>query len=153
MKAIALLVEKVTWTYVQSVTTLLLAGGALTQGHGLSRDLAISALPAALTVLANGLPAVPVGLPFYVDLFFRTARTGAVSFIGFLTAQQVFSVQPDALEAAKLAAIMSMLAIVKGGVARQYGSISAATLPESADPQTSRQLSDDPFTQPVKLTA
>lgn len=133
MKAIATLIEKVLWTYVQAVLTLVLAGGALAAG-GLSRSLAVAALPAALTVLANGLPAVPQGLPFYVDLFFRIVRTAAVSFIGFLVAQPVFDVNANVARAAGLSALMAALVVIKGAAARQFGAESAATLPSDLDP-------------------
>lgn len=133
MKTLYLLIEKVTWTYIQALTVLLLAGTA-----GFTTTMAIAALPAALTVLANSLPQVSAGLPFTVDLVFRIVRTAAVSFLGFLLAAPTFSLDYSVLHAAALAAGMSVLAVVKGAAASRIGQLdTAALMPASLEPTAS----------------
>lgn len=131
LQVIATLAEKVLWTYVQAVIVLLLAGGGL-NADGLTTDLAIAALPAALTVLANGIPQAPAGLPFAVDLLWRVVRSGAAAFIGFLLAVPVFNLDATTLRAAGSAALVAVLVVVKGAIASKLGDpATPATLPAS----------------------
>jgi hypothetical protein len=128
MKALRSLIEKAVWTYVQAVATLALVGGSLV----FNKELAIAALPAALTVVANGMPAVAVGLPFKVDLALRVVRSYAAAFLGFLLSQPVFHLDASVGKAASMAGVMAVLVVVKGVAAKQVGDPNtAATLPAS----------------------
>jgi hypothetical protein len=125
------LLEKVLATYVQTFITVLLAGGPM--GTSAAQAAAIAAIPAALTVVANGLPEVPGGLPFYVDLTFRTVRTYVVTFLGFVIAVPVFSLDYSIALAASTAAFTACLAVIKGALASKVGNPdSAALLPSAA---------------------
>lgn len=139
MKTVYLLAEKVIWTYIQALIVLLTAGNGLTISF--STTLAIAALPAAFTVLANGIPQVSAGLPFAVDLTFRVLRTGAVAFLGYLTAIPVFSLDYSVLYAASLAAATAVLAVVKGAAADRLGQLgTAALMPASMEPTANPPL-------------
>lgn len=128
MKDFELLLEKVFWTYVQALVALWLGLGDALGSNGFSQDLAIAALPAALTVLANGLPGVPENLSFALDLLWRVARTFAVAFIGMLVGQPVFGLDPGALNAAYTAGVMAVLAVIKGAAAKKVGDPESAAL-------------------------
>ena len=131
MSQIAVLIEKVFWTYVQAFLAALTAPGV----DNTATAAAVAAIPAALTVVANGLPAVPGGLPFSVDFVLRVVRTYAVSFIGFLVAVVPFRLDYSIGKSAAIAAIPAAIAVVKCAAASKLGtSNSAATLPESLDP-------------------
>lgn len=129
---LATLLDKVAWTYVQTVVTLLAAQDAL--NIGAAQAMAIAAIPAALTVLANGLPVIPAGLPFGLDLVLRVARTYAVSVIGFLVAVPAFSLEWGILVAAATAAGPAALAAAKAALASRVGALgSGALLPADLD--------------------
>lgn len=133
MKALAVLSEKTASTYVQAFITALLIGSAIDVSTG--QAAALAAIPAALTIVMNGLPGVPVGLPFYVDLTFRVLRTYVAGFLGFLVAMPTFRLSYSILQAAAAGALPAALAILKGGLASQVGDpASAALLPASVDP-------------------
>lgn len=122
------LAEKALATYLQVFVTGLLVADAL--GASTAQSAAIAAIPAALTVLANGIPVVPSGLPFYVDLVLRTGRTYVVSFLGFLVAVPVFRLDYSIAVAAATSALPAALAVLKGSLASKVGrSDSAALLP------------------------
>lgn len=124
--------EKVISTYVQAFIALLIVGPTI--NISTAEAAGIAAIPAALTALANGLPVVPVGLPFYVDLVLRAVRTYVVSFVGFAVAVPVFKLDYSVLAAAAAAAIPSALAIIKAGLAQHVGSsATGALLPASMD--------------------
>lgn len=129
------LLEKTVATYVQVFIGLLLMSeysDVIRIDAG--KAAAIAAIPAALTVVANGLPAVPIGLAFVPDLVFRTIRTYVASFLGLLLAVPVFNLSVDALQAAMLGAVPAALAVVKGLVATHFGSPdTAALLPADVD--------------------
>lgn len=132
MKPFLNLAEKVLATWVQVFVTGLLAATAL--DISTAQAAAIAAIPAALTVVANGLPVVPVGLPFYVDLVLRTVRTYVVAFLGFLVAVPVFSLDYSIGLAAAAAAGPAALAVLKAGLASKVGNAdSAALLPTNLD--------------------
>jgi hypothetical protein len=126
------LVEKAGWTYVQSFLAVLTIGSGW---HiAVTTQLAVAALPAALTVLANGLPLLaPVGLPYMVDLGYRIVKTAAAAFLGVLLAQPVFHLTASVGRSALCAAGAAVLVIVKGVVAKQLGQPTPATLPLSVD--------------------
>jgi hypothetical protein len=139
MKTIAVLIEKVVWTYIQTLLILVLAGDSL--NIDFTTELAVAALPAALTVLANGLPAVPVGLPLAVDLVLRVIRSFAATFLGTLLAMPVFTLDMSSGRAAALAGGVSVLVVLKGFVASRLGALNtAATLPASLDPSSSGNI-------------
>lgn len=133
MNAIALLVEKALWTYVQAFIATLLVGAAMDVST--AQAAAVAAIPAFLTVIANGLPAVPAGLPFYLDLLLRIIRTYAVSFLGYLVAVPTFTLDFSIAQAAATAGIPAILALLKGAAASRIGDHSTpATLPARLDP-------------------
>ena len=124
--------EKVIATYIQAFIGLLMVGTVI--NASVAQTAAIAAIPAALTVIANGVPMVPIGLPFYVDLAFRAIRTYVVAFLGFVAAVPVFTLDYSIAAAASTAAIPGALAVVKAGIARKVGSSeTAALLPASKD--------------------
>jgi hypothetical protein len=102
------LIEKAASTYVQVFITAWLAADTL--GIGTAQAAGLAAIPAALTVIANGL-----------GLTLRTLRTYAVSVIGFLVALPVFDLEISTLQAALLAGVPAALAVIKGGLASQVG--------------------------------
>lgn len=133
MNYLIALIEKTAATYVQAFASALLLGSVI--DISTAQAAALAAIPAALTVVANGLPTIQAGLPFYVDLVLRTARTYVVSFIGFLVALPVFTLDYGVLQAASAAALPAALAVVKGALATKVGDGStAAALPAKVDP-------------------
>lgn len=129
-KPVLTLFEKVASTYVQALLALVILSGTVS----FTQELAIAALPAALTVLANGLPTLSLpNLPFAAELVFRIVRSFVATFVGYLLAVPVFTLDPSVLQAAKTAGLMAALVVVKGLVAKQVGSPdSPALLPQSA---------------------
>ena len=132
-KPIYALIEKVVLTYLEAFGALFVTSSTL--GISTATAAAVAALPAALTVVANGIPQVSVNLPFGVDLVFRTLRTYVVTFIGVLVAVPVFTLTVSSLRSAAIAAIPAALTVVKGLIARRIGADTAALLPASLDPQ------------------
>ena len=131
---LAILGEKVLWTYVQALIALLTLGDTLHTG-GLTQQLAIAALPAALTVLANGLPQTLADVTFAIDIAYRIVRSFAVMFVGVLLAVPIFSLEPELLKSAWAAGLVAALAVVKGVIAKKIGaSDNAATLPNGLLP-------------------
>ncbi len=125
-------VEKILSTYIQTFVTLLIPATELTSGT--AEAAAVAAVPAALTALAALLPQVSAGLPFYVDLVFRTGRTYVVTVIGLLVAAPTFSLDPSLGKAALVGAIPAALAVVKAGLAKNIGQNgTAALLPARLD--------------------
>lgn len=120
------LAEKVLSTYIQALIALLVLGPTI--NVSIAQSAAIAAIPAALTFLANNLPGIPVGLPFWLDLLLRAARTYVVSFIGFLVAVPVFQLKFSVFTAAAAAALPGALAVIKAGVAQHVGSSGTASL-------------------------
>lgn len=126
--------EKVLWTYVQAVVALLALGDTLHAG-GFTQQLAIAALPAALTVLANGLPQTLADVTFAVDIAYRIARSFAVTFVGILLAVPIFSLEPELLQSALTAGAVAALVVIKGLIAKKIGnSDNAATIPNTLIP-------------------
>lgn len=131
MKQLYALAEKAVWTYLQALLALVLASGTLDLNTSFSTEAAIAALPAAITVIANGLPAVSQGLPFAQDLLWRAVRSFAAAFLGVLLAQPIFTLQRSVGEAALLAGLTAALVVVKGAVASKVGDRSSAALAPS----------------------
>ena len=126
------LLEKVLATYVEAFVALLLVGTAIDVST--AQAASIAAIPAGLTVVANGLPLVPVGLPFYVELLFRTLRTFVAAFLGLLVAVPVFELELGILAAAATGAIPATLAVLKGALSTRIGNEdSPAALPARMD--------------------
>lgn len=126
MKQLYVLAEKAVWTYLQGLIVLVLAGGTLNTSF--TTELAIAALPAALTVIANGLPAVAQGLPFAVDLALRVARSFAAAFLGFLLSQSAFHLDASVGRAAVLAGATAAVVVVKGAIASRLGQLGTPAL-------------------------
>lgn len=133
LKPFLTLAEKALTTYVEAFIGLLVLGQTI--GASTAQAAAIAAIPAAITVVANGLPIVSVGMPFYVDLGFRTARTYVAAFLGYLVGLPYFSVDVSVFVAAAASALPTALAVLKGGLlGRNVGDrTTAAVLPASAD--------------------
>lgn len=130
--ALIVLVEKVIATYLQSFVAFLLVGETI--DASIAESAAVAAIPAALTVVANGLPTVPPDLPFWVDLVLRTVRTYVVTFVGLIVADPVFSLDISVAAAAATGAIPAALALLKAGLASKVGyDDTAALLPAELD--------------------
>lgn len=129
---LAVLLEKVFSTYVQVFVSLLIVGSVINVST--VQSAAMAGIPTALTLIANGLPAVPVGLPFYVDLLLRVVRTYVVSFVGLVVAQPAFHLNRSIAQAALVGALPAALSALKGGIASKVGRAdSAALLPVALD--------------------
>lgn len=129
---IASLLEKTVTTYIEAFVALLAASTAI--DVSVAQSAAIAAIPAALTVIANGVASTSLQLSFYGDLIFRTIRTYVVSFIGLLVAAPVFDFSVGAFQAAAIGAIPAALAVVKGILAGRVGNRNTpALLPGSFD--------------------
>lgn len=126
MNYLSSLFEKAVLTYVQAFLGLLLVG--TTFDLSVATSAAVAAIPAALTVVANGLPQVAPNLPFAADLVFRTLRTYVAGFLGLLIAVPQFTLTLDTFETAAVAAIPAALAVVKGLVAKRVGDPNTASL-------------------------
>jgi hypothetical protein len=132
---IALFAEKVIATYLQSFIALVIFDLNDTLSTSTPTALAIAALPAAITVLTASLPTVPERSPFYVALFGNAARTFAQGFLGFLLAQQVFTLDISVGRAAVFAALPAALAVLKAGLATRVGDPNTPNLlPANVDP-------------------
>lgn len=125
--------EKVLWTYLEAFAALLLVGPSIDISTATAA--AFAALPAAITFAMNALPPVPIGLPFWLDVVLRVARTFTASFLGYLVGLPVFSLDFGILTAAAMGAIPACLVILKAAAASRLGNpSSAATLPARLDP-------------------
>lgn len=120
------LVEKTLTTYVQAFIALLIIAPAI--NISVLTAAAVASIPAGLTVIANGLPSVGAGLPFYTDLVLRTVRTYVVTVIGLLVAVPVFALDISNAKAAVVGAIPAALAVLKAGLARKVGDTNTAAL-------------------------
>ncbi len=132
MNALLSLLEKVALTFLQVFVTALMLGDSIDVST--AQAAIIGGVGAAVTVLANGIPAV-VQLPFWLDLALRTIRTYVAAFVAFLLALPILDLSYSTLAAASAAALPAVLAVVKGAVASKIGEPdSAALLPERYDP-------------------
>lgn len=134
------LAEKVFYTYVQAVIALVIVGlsAGKTFNFTAVQIAAVAGIPAALTVVANGMPGVPVGLPFVQDMLFRVVRTYVVSFAGFLIAAPTFSFNYSVAAAASAAAIPAVLTVLKAQLAGHFGQVGTpAFLPAHLDASAS----------------
>lgn len=135
-QSLSVLAEKVLLTYLEAFTAILLAGNVFTD-VSVATAAGIAALPAAFTVLANGVQQLEfvTGSPV-LDMVGRVIRTYFVSFLGFLVAAPVFSLDVSALQAAAVAAAPAAITVVKSWVASRLGNTeTAALLPASLDGQ------------------
>lgn len=126
VNAFVVLIDKVVSTYMQALVGLLLIGGAINASA--AEAAAIAAIPAALTVVANGLPITIAGLPFWIDLIYRVARTYVAAFVGLLIAVPVFHLDYAILQAAAYGAIPAALAVMKGALASRVGQVGTPAL-------------------------
>lgn len=130
MNQLMTLAEKAIWTYVQALIVAILSSGQT--DINLTTALLVATLPAGLTVVANGMPVVLENVSFGVQLAYRVVRSFTASFLGFLLAASVFTLQAGALRSAAMAGLVSVLVIVKGLIAQRIGDLdSPATLPAS----------------------
>lgn len=132
MSAVLALLEKAGLTFLQVFVTALLAGGSIDVST--AQAAIIGGIAAAVTVIANGIPAT-VQLSFWLDLVLRTVRTYVAAFVAYLLALPVLDLSYSTLAAASAAALPAVLAVVKGAVASRIGEPdSAALLPAKYDP-------------------
>jgi hypothetical protein len=128
------LFEKAATTYVEALIAVIAASSAL--GVSVLQSAAIAAIPAALTVIANGIPQPPAHLPFYTDMAFRAIRTYVVSFVGILVAMPMFDFSMSVLQTAALGALPAAFAVIKGVLAGRIGNKeTSALLPLRYDQQ------------------
>lgn len=128
------LAERVLATYLEALIGLLLVSGPLNLAA--AQVAAIATIPAALAVVSNSVTAlaIPVGLPFTVDLAARAAKTAVQTFLGYLLAAPVFGLERSLLTAALAAVVPAVLAVVKAALATRVGDpTSAALLPAAVD--------------------
>lgn len=129
------LAEKAGTTFLEVFLASWLAADAL--GASTAEAAALAGLAAAATVIANGLPVVPAGLPFVVDLVLATARTFAAAFLAYVGGAPILSLDYDLAVAAATAAIPAALAVAKGLLSSRLGSAaSTRLLPDRLDATT-----------------
>jgi len=133
LRSLSVLAEKTFWTFVEVFITSLLAAGSF--GADGWTAAGIAAISAALTVIANGLGGVEIITDnAYLDIAFRTIRTWAVSFTGFLIAAPTFELSISAATAAAVAAVPSAISVLKSWTATKIGNkTTAALLPGKVD--------------------
>ena len=132
MNALLSLLEKAGLTFLQVFVMTLSVGGSLDVST--AQAAIIGGIGAAVTVIANGIPAV-VPLSFWLDLVLRTVRTYVAAFVAYLLALPILDLSYSTLAAASAAALPAVLAVVKGAVASRIGEHdSAALLPAKYDP-------------------
>lgn len=129
------LLERVLATYFEALLGLLLASGPLDLSA--AQAAAIAAVPAALAVLSANVTAltIPGGLPFYVDMAARAAKTAIQTFLGFLIAAPVFGLDRSLLTAAAAAVLPAVLAVVKAALATRVGDHRSAALRPAIPPE------------------
>lgn len=133
MNALLSLLEKAALTFLQVFVMTLSVGGALDVST--AQAAIIAGIGAAVTVIANGIPATVPDLPFWLDLALRTIRTYVAAFVAYLLALPALDLSYSTLAAASAAALPAVLAVVKGAVASRLGEPgSAALLPARYDP-------------------
>lgn len=134
LRSLSVLAEKTVATFLEVFVTTFVAAGQFTN-LDTWQSAGVAAVPAGLTVIANGLPQVElVQNNKVVDILFRTVRTYAVAFIGFLIAAPAFELSFDSLESAAIAAIPAGFAVVKGAISGLFGNKdTAAALPGKLD--------------------
>ena len=128
---LTLLLEKAATTYAESFVAFWLLADQL--GATTAQAAAVAAIPAALTIVANGLPGTPVGLPFWADLAWRTIRTYVAAFLGLLLANPMLHLNFTLTVAAAVGALPAALAVVKGTIASNLGAPTPALVPAAVD--------------------
>lgn len=127
------LLEKAASTYVQVLIGLMLMGGTLDVKF--STELAVAALPAGFTVIANGVGGFTlVTTNWLLDTVFRVVKTFVATFLGLLVAPLVFNLSINSARLAAVGAIAAVLAVIKAAIAAHVGSTdTAALLPVELD--------------------
>lgn len=120
-KRIALVAEKTIATYLQAFVALLLVSAEGPLSLEVVESAAIASIPAALTAALAWFPTNYTG-PFWVSLAGNVVRTFCVTFVTYIAAVPVFTLDKSLLTAAATAAIAAALAAVKGGLASKVGS-------------------------------
>jgi hypothetical protein len=121
------LLEKAVSTYVQVLIGLMLLGG--TMDVKFSTELAVAALPAAFTVIANGVAGFSLTTTnWFLDTFFRVVKTFVATFLGLLVAPLVFNLSVNSARLAAVGAIAATLAVIKAAIAAHVGSANTAAL-------------------------
>ena len=133
LASLAGLGEKIFWTALEVFLTAFVVGSNMDMSTAQAG--ATAAFAAVATILANGLPEAPQGLPLAVDLFYRTASTFGASFFAAIAAVAVFDLTWSAVWAAVLVAAPPAIAVIKGYVSSKVVGLrgSAATLPARID--------------------
>lgn len=130
------LLDRILRTYLQALVALLIPATALDVRFVTA--CAVAAVPAALTVVMNAASAlaIPLGLPFYVDLLLRAVKTYVAAWLGFMIALPVFRLDYDSAGAAAAAAIPAVLSVIMAAIATRVGQRGTTRLlPASLDPE------------------
>jgi hypothetical protein len=145
MNTLFLLAEKTIATYLEWLIGLYIADAADKLNTTTPQALALAAIPAALTVIANGLPGVPANLPFYVGLLLNAVRTFVAGFLGYMIALPFFTLEKSVLMAAGIACLPAALAVIKAGLASKVGDPTTPNvLPLHREPTTNAILVNEP---------
>ncbi len=126
--------EKVIMTFLEAYAAVMVAGNAFGE-LGAWKAAGVAALPAALTIVINGVNTFPLTPnSFLEDLVGRTLRTYVAGFLGFFVAAPAFGYSMNTLQAAALAGIPAAIAVAKGLISSRIGySETAAALPTGLD--------------------
>lgn len=133
------LLERTWWQAAMVFVSALAGAGAL--GADAVAAAGIAAVAAGLTVLANGVPtlAIPEGLPWYVDLALRVARSFASAFLApILAAMAGAELTIETVGLALFGGAVAALTVLKGAITtwaalRGHGALTPATLPARLD--------------------
>ncbi len=120
-KRFSLAFEKTAATYLQAFIALLLVDAEGPLHLDTAQSAAIAAIPAALTALVAWFPTTVTG-PYWVSLIGNVARTFAATFVAYIAAVPVFTLDKSLLTAAATAALAAALAAAKGLLATKVNS-------------------------------
>jgi hypothetical protein len=120
-RRIPLVVEKTAFTFIQAFLAALLIDWNDSIDISKVNAAILASIPAALTAFGAYLPNVPEHWTYGVALVGNIVRTFVVTFVGYLLALDVFSLDRSVLTAAMFAAAASALAALKGVVAAKVG--------------------------------
>ena len=129
LSSLARLGEKIFWTAVEVFLTAFVVADQI--GMTTAQAGATAAFAAVATILANGLPDAPEGLPLAVDLFYRTARTFGAAFFGAIASYSLFDLTWSTVSSTALVAAPAAIAVIKGWVSSKLAAPTPATLPSS----------------------
>ena len=133
-QSIAGILEKVFWTFIQTLIGYLLLQSVFDIDSG--KAAALAGIAAGINTLIAMSP-VSIGLHPIVDLLYRAVRTFGIAFITPLIASGLLDIDFAAWKAAAVAALPALLSVLKSYAATKLGDHNtAATLPARLDPTT-----------------